>query len=76
MSLSRPAEKLPLPKDGVHRAQEQSIVADMVLVQEVGVGSEVRDDLHPGTRRPGGFESSSELAGQPSDLGVDVASAA
>jgi hypothetical protein len=74
--LCNPAEELPLPEDGVHRIQEQGIVVDMVLVEEVGVGSEIRDDMHPSTSRPGGFESSSELTGQPSDLGIDVASAA
>jgi hypothetical protein len=73
--LSYPAEKLPLPEDGVHRIQKQSVVSDMVLLQKMGVGAEVSDDMYPGASRPGGFERSSELTGQPSDLGFIMAPA-
>ncbi len=75
MLLSYPAEKLPPPKGGVHRIQKQGVVSDVVLLQKMGVGAEVCDDMHPGASRSGGFESSSELTGQPSDLGVVVAPA-
>jgi hypothetical protein len=74
--LSYPAEKLPLPKDGIHRIQKHRIVTDVVLLQKMGVGTEVSDDMYPGASRSSGFESSSELTGQPSDLGVIVTPAA
>jgi hypothetical protein len=70
--LSYPAEKLPPPKDGVHRIQKQGVVSNVVLLQKMGVGTEVSDYMHPAASRPGGFERSSELTGQPSDLRVVV----
>jgi hypothetical protein len=48
----------------------------MVLLQKMGVGTKVSNDMHPGLSRSCGFESSSELTGQPSDLKVTVPPAA
>jgi hypothetical protein len=72
MPLSDPAEKFPFTKYCIHRIQKHSIVTDVVLLQKMGVGAEVGNDMHPGSSRPGGFEGSTELTGQPSDLRVIV----
>jgi hypothetical protein len=72
MALSDPAEKLPPAKYGIDRIQKHSVVTDVVLVQKMGIGTKVGNDMNPGADRPGGFESATELTGQPPDLEVIV----